>query len=447
MPDRTVVLQEWETRTPSREPSLVGFRFANSDDRALASRLSKAGKLELAEMHDGLHVGARSHVGRIRLGGITITVQPKLGRAELLSLFRYAFGLRHAMQLDRVGYATSGALFADLLIAQLHAEVRELIERGVARTYVRTAETLASPHGQVRFGELARRGGMIRADLPCTHHPRSSDNLLNQVLVAGLSLAMSMASDRRLRATLAHQQAVFSSMASPLPLSAKLLQRAGRSVNRLTDAYTSILHLVGALYEATLLDLGSPPAGQALRGFLFDMNAFWQRILDRFLRENLGSMRVESEHGLTSMMRYVPGHNPRRRRDPTPRPDYAIRDRGRIVALLDAKYRDLWERSLPREMLYQLAVYALSQPRRSTAAILFPTTDPGAKASRIEIRDPLTQAATGYVALRPVVLARLVRLLDEVGDDARLARSQYARELALGESSVSVPLRMPRDGW
>lgn len=433
MSDRVVVLREWETRTPQAEPALVGFRFADPDARALARRLSGAGKLELAEMHDGLHVRARSHVGRVRLGGITITIQPKLGEGELLSLFRYAFGLRHAMRLGSVDYATSGLLFADLLIAQFHAEIRELVERGVTRTYVRTAETLTSPRGQVRFGELARRGGVIRADLPCTHHPRSSDNLLNQVLVAGLGLAVSMASDRRLRASVAHQHALCTSIASPVRLSAKLLDRAGRSINRLTSAYASILHLIAALYEATLLDLSSPPEGQTLRGFLFDMNAFWQRVLHRFLRENLGSMRVESEHGLTSMMRYLPGHNPKGRRDPTPRPDYAIRDRGRVVALVDAKYRDLWDRSLPREMLYQLAVYALSQPRRSTAAILFPTTDAGAKASRIEIRDPLTHAASGYVALRPVVLSRLVGLLDDVGEEARRARARYARELALGE--------------
>lgn len=438
MSDRSVALREWETRSPSADPALAGFRFANSDDRALARRLAEQGKLELVEMHDGLRVSTRSHVGRVRLGELTITIQPKLGPDELLSLFRYAFGLRHTMRFDPVGYSTSGLLFADLLIAQLHAETRTLVERGIARAYVRMSETLPSPRGQVRFGELARRGGMIRADLPCTHHPRSSDNVLNQVLVAGLELAMSMASNRRLRASVAQQHGLLATLASPVRLSSRLLDRAARSVDRLTSRYASILELVGALYAGTLLDLSRPPEGPALGGFLFDMNAFWQRVLDRFLRENLDPLRVESEHGLTSMMRFVPGQNPKRRRDPTPRPDYAIRDGRKIIALLDAKYRDLWERSLPREMLYQLAIYALSQPAGSTAAILFPTTDVGAKPSRIEIRDPLTRTATGYVALRPVVLSRLVRLLDDVGEDARRTRGRFARELALGDAGLAA---------
>ena len=49
-----------------------------------------------------------------------------------------------------------------------------------------------------------------------------------------------------------------------------------------------------------------------------------------------------------------------RTRAPTPRPDYVMSRGGHIVAIADAKYRDLWKRDLPSGMLYQLSVYALS---------------------------------------------------------------------------------------
>jgi 5-methylcytosine-specific restriction enzyme subunit McrC len=114
------------------------------------------------------------------------------------------------------------------------------------------------------------------------------------------------------------------------------------------------------------------------------------------------------EHALTEMMRYLPGLNPRRRRSPTPRPDFVVKKGTATVCLLGAKYRDPWERDLPRDMLHQLAIYALSQPRPSTATILFPTATAGATPAVVEIRDPMGTGVLGYVELRPVVLRELV---------------------------------------
>ena len=97
---------------------------------------------------------------------------------------------------------------------------------------------------------------------------------------------------------------------------------------------------------------------------------------------------------------------------------------------MDAKSRDLWENSLPRDMLYQLSVYVLSHQKGSTAAILYPTTASTASRSLIEIREPSSGGTAEYVALRPVHVGRLAELIeakDEPHERRLLANSPDCR--------------------
>jgi 5-methylcytosine-specific restriction enzyme subunit McrC len=113
--------------------------------------------------------------------------------------------------------------------------------------------------------------------------------------------------------------------------------------------------------------------------------------------------------------------------------------RRQIVALLDAKYRDLWEHELKRDMLYQLAVYALGQPTGGTAAILYPTLAAGAREARIEICEPGGSWGRGYVVLRPVHLGQMAALVTAPDDRAtREQRRALARALACGAEGANA---------
>ena len=167
------------------------------------------------------------------------------------------------------------------------------------------------------------------------------------------------------------------------------------------------------------------------------MNRFFQALLGRFLSDNLPEHVVRSEHRLTGMFAYVPGWNPRRSQAPTPRPDFLVSQGPKTLAILDAKYRDLWENPLPRDMLYQLSMYAMSH-EGGTATILYPTTHAQATEARIEVRDPLLGARRGLVVVRPVLLEELEGLLAVRPTPGVLReRRSLARALAFGGVSGS----------
>lgn len=433
MTDVEVSLREWETVEPGSKGApqgLAGFRFGSEEARRHAAALTKAGTLELRELHDGLHLRARSHVGRIQLDGLCVTVLPKIPGPALLSLFRYAYGLRQLKLIGSTKFATSGSLFQDLVVAQLRSEVRQLLERGMARSYVARNEELSSPRGRVDFARFVARGAQATTTLPCQHHVRATDHLLNRVVFAGLTLAKKMADDVELRAGLVRQEKALAELATPIALSSEVLSRARRNITRLVAPYESIITLIEILYFGSFLELEDEAGSRRLSGFLYDMNLFFQAMLARFLSEGLPRHRVETEYGLTGMMRYLPAHNPKGRTSPTPRPDYAVMYGSKVLALLDAKYRDLWGRSLPREMLYQLSVYALSQKRGSTAAILYPTTDGAARPSIIEIREPTGGTTAAYVALRPVHLDRMLEMIQATSQQGEARRQAWAAQLA-----------------
>jgi 5-methylcytosine-specific restriction enzyme subunit McrC len=132
------------------------------------------------------------------------------------------------------------------------------------------------------------------------------------------------------------------------------------------------------------------------------------------------------------MFRYVPGQNPLSRREPILRPDSVVMHRGQILAVLDAKYRDLWEHSLPREMLYQLALYALGHVSgERLSAIIYPTVDDAAREQQIAIQEPVYGEPQARVVLRPLNLLKLDQLL-RGGLASRSQRVMLAKQLAFG---------------
>jgi 5-methylcytosine-specific restriction enzyme subunit McrC len=291
---------------------------------------------------------------------------------------------------------------------------------------------LASPRGRLDLQTIARRGGETGTSLPCIHHHREENHPLNQALLSGLSLAHRLAGDRPLRLRLRRLADCIGERVSPIGLDHRTFRRLDAELNRMTRPYEPAVALIRLLAEGSGQSLEPSSPRVAVPGFFFDMNRFFQALLARFLADNLTGYTVRHESGLRGMVAYVPGWNLRGQPAPTPRPDFVVTKGTASVAVLDAKYRDLWENPLPREMLYQLALYATVH-ESGAATILYPTIHPQASEARIAIREPVRGGRRATISLRPVLLGRLESLVAaRPTPSVSRERRELAQRLAFG---------------
>ena len=176
----------------------------------------------------------------------------------------------------------------------------------------------------------------------------------------------------------------------------------------MTAASAPALRIIRLLSD--MLGVAFEPVGAPSRmpGFLFDMNIFFQRLLSRFLRDNLTGSTIKEEAAIRNIFAYASDANPRHRSSPAPRPDFALFRGSALGGFMDAKYRDIWERGLPTDWIYQLSIYALASPIR-VSVLLYATMNADACDERIEVRQPVhwSNERPASVILRPVPLMRL----------------------------------------
>lgn len=428
----TLDLLEWQRATPESHEELRNLDLGlEPRERAFVARLAQQPMVAVQELRDGVTVGTTSYVGSVRMGQLTLRIAPKLTGRPFSELLNYAVGWPVGL-LPKHDVALTTSAFQDLIVSRLASEAARLLAEGIYRAYKTRRYSLANPRGRILFSRLAREP-LTTDTLPCRFNERHEDVLPNRVLLAGLNLAARLAVAPDVKSRVLRLMATLTGRVRAVALTQDTFRALRRTASRLTSAYETAFSLIRLLVAGSGVGLVGGAERAELAGYLLDMNRLFQDALERFLREWLEGATVVPQYRLRDVFRYDPGFNPRQQRSPTLKPDYVLWRRGRVVAVADAKYRDLWEQSLPADMLYQLSVYALSQAHCRTAVILYATTNHAAREARIAIADPIRGEPRARVVLRPVclpVLADLVGRKRTAADDRR--RHEYAAQLAYG---------------
>jgi 5-methylcytosine-specific restriction enzyme subunit McrC len=369
----------------------------------------------------------------VDVGPLRIAIGPKLPAMPLARLLRYAYRLRYIAAIEKTFSPTTRHGLHDLLIELLAVEVEELLHRGLTRHYVPLSENLESPRGRILIEDVIRQGGVREARLWCRHSERRADWHLNQVLRAGLEVAARMSEDRDLRRPVHQLTAMFGDVDRLPRLGADDIDRAEHELTRLTAASGPALTIIRLLHDLRGIAFDSAQQPIQMPGFLFDMNIFFQRLISRFLHDSLTSARIADEAAIRDLFAYAPDANPKKRRAPTPRPDYALFHGTTLKGFLDAKYRDVWEQSLPVEWLYQLSIYALASPSE-VSVLLYASMSTEARDERVEVHQPVLWSGKGSasVVLRPVPLPYLAELINPEGRSSLAPeRRRFADELVV----------------
>lgn len=432
-----VNMAEWSFIDAIAHPGLKNVSLgSDSRFRALVESLHE--RVDIRQGYDGLEISSTSFVGHIDVGPLRISITPKLPALPLVALLRYAYGLRNLARVDETFAPTERGGLQDLLIVLLVAEVEELLHRGLPRLYVPLEQKLESPRGRLLINQIIRDGGIREPRLACRYNERKADWHLNQVLRSGLEAAATMTEDLSLRRQVHHLVAMLDDVRSLRSLSKADTDRAERELSRLTEASRPALTVLCLLQDAMGVAFGPTRDSSKMPGFLFDMNMFFQRLLSRFLKENLSTVRIEDELPIRDFFAYAKGANPKNRQVPKPRPDYAVFRGKNLSGFVDAKYRDIWTGGLPAQWLYQLSIYSLASPSR-TSVILYASMDYLARDEKIEIRPPFHDASgtQGAVVLRPVPLITLANLVSQKARAENLDMRRVFAESLLRPFSLS----------
>lgn len=418
-------IKEWSSLRiiDNKELALIELK----KDTKTIKELSDSKIIEINEYKDYCQINTFAYVGRIRLGNLEITINPKIDDLPFLELLDYIFDLdsiRHFRELPH-SFGING--FIELLIFELSCEIDYIISRGLFKKYIPVSENLMTIKGRIDYSRWINNYVALSPNIPCRHFNRLEDNILNQTIFAGGVYGRNLSRNISIRNSFVNGLLLMKDVVKKQEINSKLIDNASRNISRLNKNYKKAIEIIKLLYDGSGILFNDKNIDIAIEGFLINMNSFFQKLITKYLTENLIKYKIIPEYKIGNFMYYIPEYNPQNKRNPFPRPDIMVIPPDKPQYYIDTKYIDLWNRTPPSYILYQMGVYSLSMNQKENKVIvLYPTITNVASDAVIKIENPLLTYQKSYIILRPI---NIMELLDNIKEGNRNKNYQYALNL------------------
>lgn len=425
---KTIVLRELESRRlVSSELSFLPEDKLKSASEALKDLAS------LSPDFGGEYViRAGTTVGVIETEGLRLEVRPRLSADEFMTFIRFSL----SGKVPPKNYRARANLwrdhgFEDVLCLMLALEVKEILRIGLSRKYVEKIEPLEVIRGRpVWQNNFPWRGAESR-ELVCRHSRITYDNLDNQIVLAGLRMAMQLVRHKDVRKDITQTLRVFQQLATEKVIDAFHFDQVAGGYNRLNEHYEALHQITKMLLYGLRSRSVYSEGPTRVYGLALDMPFLFEKFAQRLIESVLAGseFKLFSQTGDRGALLDSTGQT-----YAGVRPDYQVRKGNELVAVLDAKYKDYWpmdktgqrpNRKVANEDLYQLFFYQqrLKQKYNLTenppAIIISQLPDEDEREGRLTIPERykriIYQAGddtSGDVTLIFLPVTRFLRLLD-----------------------------------
>lgn len=293
------------------------------------------------------HLTPGSTVGALKIGDLSVSIQPKLPIARVLYLASCAMGALKFRD-EFVDFEDAPTLI-EMLVPALVAAAHRAFSRGLVHGYRAEEESLHTVRGRIRIDEQVRRRFGITPPIEVRYDDFTADVLANRLVKAAAARLGQLDIIAKSRAALAGIDTQLENVAHvEFPPDDVPEVR----FDRLNEHYRDVVTLARLILRHATIETGRGEFRAV--GFLMDMNTVFEEFVRRALREELSL----SDHTFPVGKRLPRSAFLDDNEKIKVEPDLSWWDGTTCLFAGDAKYKRVRGERIPNADLYQLLAYA-----------------------------------------------------------------------------------------